>query len=74
MGATAAFALTGGKPRLADLRGRILPLEPGRGLLVTTHPAYLLRLPDARRAAEETARFEADLAVARAAMDQVLPA
>ncbi|WP_232479234.1 UdgX family uracil-DNA binding protein, partial [Roseomonas rosulenta] len=65
MGVTAAFALTGGTRRIGDLRGRVLPFGPGRELLVTTHPAHLLRLPDARRAAEETARFHADLAAAR---------
>jgi probable DNA metabolism protein len=64
MGATAVRALTGETPRLADIRGRILPFEPGRALLVTTHPSYLLRLPDPRRAAEETARFHADMAAA----------
>jgi DNA polymerase len=66
MGATAVRAITGESPRLGDVRGRILPLDHGRQLLVTTHPAYLLRLPDARRAAEETARFHTDLAAAGA--------
>ncbi len=65
MGATAVFALTGRKARLGELRGRVLPLEPGREMLVTVHPSYLLRLPDARRAAEETERFRADLDAAR---------
>lgn len=76
MGATAVFALTGETPRLGDIRGRALPFEPGRALLVTIHPSYLLRLPDARRAAEETARFHADLGTARQhlAACQVLPA
>ncbi|BDG72099.1 UdgX family uracil-DNA binding protein [Roseomonas fluvialis] len=69
MGATAVRALTGETPRLGDIRGRVLPLEEDRALLVTTHPAYLLRLPDARRAAEETARFHADLAAARAHLE-----
>jgi DNA polymerase len=65
LGATAVRALTGQTPRLGDIRGRILPFEQDRALLVTTHPSYLLRLPDARRAVEETARFHADLAAAR---------
>jgi DNA polymerase len=66
MGATAVLALTGAAPRLAGIRGRVVPFDEERALLVTVHPAHLLRLPDARRAAEETARFHADLAVARA--------
>ncbi len=65
MGATAVFALTGRAPRLNELRGRVLPIADGREMLVTVHPSYLLRLPDARRAAEETARFRADLDAAR---------
>ncbi|CAH0298408.1 UdgX family uracil-DNA binding protein [Roseomonas sp. CECT 9278] len=73
MGATAVLALTGQASRLADIRGRLSPFDPGRALLVTTHPAHLLRLPDARRAAAQTARFEAELAQAQRAA-QVLPA
>lgn len=77
MGSTALRALTGLSPPLADLRGRILPLQDGRALLVTTHPACLLRLSDARRAAEETARFRAELVAARnhlAAVARPMPA
>lgn len=65
MGATALSALTGRKVRLADLRGRVTELEPGRALLVTVHPAYLLRIPDRGRAEEETRRFRDDLMAAR---------
>ncbi|MCK0197553.1 UdgX family uracil-DNA binding protein [Ancylobacter sp. 6x-1] len=64
MGASALFALTDEKPRLADLRGQVLPLGTDRHLLVTVHPAYLLRLPDAGRQAEETRRFRQDLTLA----------
>ncbi len=71
MGATALFALTGEKGRLSDLRGQRLRLEGGRELLVTVHPAYLLRLPDAERAAAETAGFRADLAEARRRLAQL---
>jgi DNA polymerase len=73
MGATALRSLTGETPRLGDIRGRILPFEPGRALLVTTHPSWLLRLPDPRRAAEETARFHTDLAAARAHVAAQVP-
>jgi DNA polymerase len=73
MGATAVRAVTGESPRLDAIRGRVLPLEAGRALLVTTHPAYLLRLPDARRVAEETRRFHADLAAAAAHLGVAAP-
>jgi len=65
MGATALLALAGRKARLADMRGRVTQAEAGRALLVTIHPAYLLRIPDARRAEEETRRFRDDLDAAR---------
>ncbi|MCB8877194.1 UdgX family uracil-DNA binding protein [Acidisoma silvae] len=65
MGKTALFALTGKDGRLADQRGRIMDWQAGRSLLVTVHPSYLLRLPDRRQQAEETARFRDDLALAR---------
>ena len=64
MGATALFALTGEKGRLSDRRGQVVPFDAGGSLLVTVHPAYLLRLPDPRRAEEETRRFGADLVAA----------
>jgi DNA polymerase len=65
MGASALFALTGEKGKLSDWRGQFLPLQPGRELLVTVHPSYLLRLPDPLRREEETRRFRADLTAAR---------
>ena len=65
MGATAAFALTGRSGPLSELRGEVLPFGPRCDLLVTVHPAHLLRIPDRRRAAEETERFRADLRLAR---------
>ncbi|MBR0649082.1 UdgX family uracil-DNA binding protein [Roseomonas terrae] len=64
-GATAMFALTGEKGRLADHRGSVQPFDDGSALLVTVHPAYLLRLPDPRAAEDETRRFRADLVAAR---------
>ncbi|GAB0120189.1 UdgX family uracil-DNA binding protein [Acidisoma sp. 7E03] len=64
MGKTALLGLTGIDGRLADRRGRVMEWE-GRHLLVTVHPSYLLRLPDAAAREAETARFQADLALAR---------
>ncbi len=57
-----------------SLLGKALPVTAHRGLLpaphlaprviLTTHPAYLLRLPAGRRD-EEAARFRHDLALGR---------
>ena len=35
---------------------------PGLPTLITLHPSYLLRLPDAQAKADATARFEEDFA------------
>lgn len=62
MGATALFALTGERLKIADARGKILRSPGGPGVFVTVHPSFLLRIPDAARREEETARFTQDLA------------
>ncbi len=61
MGATALYALTGGKEKLTELRGRPLPMQEGRTLFVTVHPSYLLRLPDALAKEQEILRFKKDM-------------
>ncbi|MET0748660.1 MAG: UdgX family uracil-DNA binding protein, partial [Rhizobium sp.] len=61
LGATALFALTDSRQKLEDVRGRPLPLGDGQSLFVTVHPAYLLRIPDEVRKAEETARFRQEM-------------
>jgi len=68
LGATAYAALTDGREKLADVRGRVMPLGTNRLLFVTVHPSYLLRIPDARKSQEENRRFVADLAAIRDAM------
>jgi uracil-DNA glycosylase family protein len=62
MGSTALMALTDSRQRLSDLRGKMLQLGGGQSLLVTVHPAYLLRIPDEERRLEEMARFRSDIA------------
>lgn len=65
MGASALRGLTGEAFKgatLASLRGRTFDLG-GRRLIVTTHPSYLLRLPDEAARIRETERFVADLAL-----------
>lgn len=61
LGATALAALTDNRQRFSDLRGDVLPFGQEQSLLVTIHPSYLLRIPDADRKQMETARFRTDL-------------
>ena len=61
LGASAARGLLGRTVSVEAERGRWIALEDGSHLLITTHPAYLLRLGEG--AAAETARFAADLAM-----------
>lgn len=63
LGATAARALLGKAVTIGKLRGAAIPLADGAEGWVTVHPSYLLRLPDAAKAAEERARFVAELRV-----------
>ncbi len=64
MGATAAHALTGMGARVTARRGGIERGRLGHDVLITVHPSYLLRLPDADAQAAATAAFRADLALA----------
>jgi uracil-DNA glycosylase len=45
-------------------RGHLIDLEEGIQALVTVHPSYLLRLPDAQAKAREYERFVSDLKIA----------
>jgi DNA polymerase len=65
LGASALRSILGPSVKLGDLRGRRLVLDDGTKFLATIHPSYLLRLPDAAKAAEEKSRFLADLKLAR---------
>ena len=47
-------------------RARGIDLDDGSKVLVTVHPSYLLRIPDAAAKAAERDRFTADLKQARA--------
>ena len=61
MGATAGLGVLGRKPAVTKERGRPIPLTDGAAALLTVHPSYLLRIPDAAAKAAERARFVADL-------------
>src|ERR1700693_3253949 len=64
MGATAAQSVFGKIPPINKNRGRPIDLEDGIKALVTVHPSYLLRLPDAEAKAQEYERFVNDLKIA----------
>lgn len=64
LGATAGLAVLGRKPAVTKERGRLLTLEDGSAGMVTVHPSYLLRLPDAVSKAEARRGFVDDLIAA----------
>lgn len=64
LGATAAFALTDRNTPLRERRGRIEKGLHNGDVLVSWHPAFILRLPDAGAKAEALAQLQADLALA----------
>jgi len=66
LGASAARALTGRSLRIGTVRGQRIALAPGRSLVVTVHPALLLRLPDRAARKEGFDAFVADLAAVAA--------
>ena len=66
MGATAAQCVFGKITPINKNRGRLIDLDDGIKALVTVHPSYLLRLPDADAKAREYRRFVDDLKIAAA--------
>ena len=64
MGATAAQCVLGKITPINKSRGRLIDIDNGIRALVTVHPSYLLRLPDAEAKAREYQRFVNDLRIA----------
>jgi DNA polymerase len=64
LGATAALSLAGHAVAVTKVRGTIQDWN-GQQVLVTVHPSYLLRLPEAAAAALEFERFVEDLRQAK---------
>ena len=60
LGATAALSVGGREFAIQKERGKFIQLAGERRLLVTVHPSFLLRLPEAARP-EEYAKFVRDL-------------
>ena len=61
LGASAAQGVLGKAVTIRDTRSKLIDLDPETKLLVTVHPAYILRLPDEAARAREQAAFEADM-------------
>lgn len=61
LGATALEALTGSGRDLLKRRGTTEHLPDGTPILITLHPAYLLRLPDGAGRTQAMADFQRDL-------------
>ena len=68
MGATAAQSVFGKITPINKSRGRLIDLDGATQALVTVHPSYLLRLPDADAKAREYERFVEDLKIAAAVL------
>ena len=66
MGATAARGVYGKTLTIAKARGRLIPLPDQAQLIVTVHPSYLLRIPDADDKRRQYRLFVRDLALCRA--------
>ncbi|MFN3353578.1 MAG: UdgX family uracil-DNA binding protein [Brevundimonas sp.] len=69
LGATAGLAVLGRKPAVQKERGAPVRLEDGGLVVLTVHPSFLLRLPDADARARERAAFIEDLRRAKALLD-----
>jgi uracil-DNA glycosylase len=71
MGATAAQSVFGKATPINKNRGQLVELQHGIQALVTVHPSYLLRLPDADAKAREYERFVDDLRIAAALLKKI---
>lgn len=74
LGATAAMAVTGKPVPIMKTRGQVLQLDDQIQAMVTVHPSYLLRIPDAKAKAEGFEMFVADLRAAAKLADMALGA
>lgn len=65
LGGTAGLGVLGRKPAVTQERGRAMTTPDGSTALLTVHPSYLLRLPDAEAKARERIAFVRDLKTVR---------
>lgn len=71
LGATAAQSVLGKTTTIGKVRGRIIDAADGIAALVTVHPSYLLRVPDADARRRKYERFVGDLKVAAATLRKI---
>ena len=71
LGATAAASVLGKTVTIRDTRSRLIDLDENTKLLVTVHPAYILRLPDPEAQARETEAFAADMGLVRRTVPEI---
>jgi uracil-DNA glycosylase len=64
MGGTAALSVFGKAMPIGKNRGQVFQLDDQAQAMITVHPSYLLRIPDAAAKKEGFARFVEDLALA----------
>lgn len=64
LGATAARAVLGKAAPISKVRGQVLQLQDQAQAVVTWHPSYLLRVPDAEAKARAEGQFIEDLKLA----------
>ena len=64
MGGTAALSVFGKAMPIGKNRGQVFQLDDQAQAMITVHPSYLLRIPDAAAKAEGFATFVEDLALA----------
>ncbi|AOX19636.1 UdgX family uracil-DNA binding protein [Kozakia baliensis] len=73
LGVTAATSILQRAVTISRERSRPISLEGGAIGIVTVHPSYLLRLPDADARERETRRFEEDLRLAASLLTESQP-
>ncbi|TDQ67275.1 DNA polymerase [Maritalea mobilis] len=64
MGATAYLSLSGERKPIAEIRGAPIPMANNIMMLVTTHPAAILRMPDKRKQEKMREIFVQDIRAA----------
>jgi uracil-DNA glycosylase family protein len=74
LGATAAMGVTGKPVAIMKTRGQALQLDDQVQAMVTVHPSYLLRIPDAKAKADGFDMLVADLRAAAKLADMALSA
>jgi len=65
LGGTASLGVLGRKVAVTQERGQRLSLSDGSAAMITVHPSYLLRIPDAEAKVRERAAFVRDLKAVR---------